>query len=234
MRGGSEAGQGLGSPRASGGQWRGQGRQRVSSQGGLGPRSQITMTLGKDTARIQPSLCDPLRQVCRRLPLLFPKAPGGPLQGGRTRPMVSLSVNLPGAGSCSTHRETEAMPTALPPTKPHTGQCGRGVGDKPSLCGYPAPGVRSGKRGGPPHPAPDVPGPQLPAPPPSPCPSCSWTPNGPSPTCLSLSFPCPPPAGAAGGQAGRRPACPAQWHGHSPSSNSGPPGPEAQCSQSPR
>ena len=143
--------------------------------------------------------------------------------------MVSLSINLPGAGSCSTHRETEAVPTALPPTKPHTGHCGGGVGNKPSPCGYPAPGVQSGKRGGPPHPAPDVPGPQLPAPPPSPCPSCSWTPNGPSPTCLSLSFPCPPPAGAAGGQAGRRPACPAQWRGHSPSSSSGPPGPEAQC-----
>lgn len=26
------------------------------------------MTLGKDTARTQPSLCDPLRQVCRRCP----------------------------------------------------------------------------------------------------------------------------------------------------------------------
>ena len=39
---------------------------------------------------------------------------------------------------------------------------------------------------------------------PSPRPSCSWTPRRPKPTCPSLSFPGPPPAGAAAGQTKRR------------------------------
>lgn len=48
---------------------------------------------------------------------------------------------------------------------------------------------------------------------PSPHPRCSWTPRGPRPPCPSLSFPGPPPSGAAAGQAGksRSAASPLAW-----------------------
>ena len=136
-----------------------------------------------------------------RLALRSPSRPpaGGPLSAPRG---VSASIYL-AAGSFITWRETQARrPLSRHPHRAVWGRGQRGWSGEQGFWGAVTPSLL-------------YPGAPATCPTPSPNPSCSWTPRRPRPTCPSLSFPGPPPAGAAAGQAGRKeavgPASPLAW-----------------------
>lgn len=95
MCGGAEAGQCLGMPRASRGQWRG-GQDRVSDREGLKPRQP-----GHDKAgQGQPA------HTCSSGWSILPEASGGPPapKMSQRQPLWSPGITLPGGNSGCTHR----------------------------------------------------------------------------------------------------------------------------------
>lgn len=164
------------------------------------PGSQVTVVLGRGTDRQHTPTA---LQVCQGA--AGPSPPHSlrrhPCRAAQPPWEVSASAS-PGDGSCSTGKQTEAVPLHTHPPSPT-----QGSGERGQSLGKPRMGMQPHEYGGgsqeearrlPNHP----PLSQGPGRCPSPCPKLlpdtKWT----QLTCASFPFPCPPPAGAVRGQAG--------------------------------